>query len=411
MRTGCRRGGCELRARRSSRGLAAAGIALAALGCSSPRNEASADPPAADAAVPPVVIVPEADAEAPSKPDVQPIVGDASPAAPEVRASAMEGGSAEASLPPPTCLPADCPSPNGCTSAGVCAGPFSEIALPPGSASAVAITTGSDRNLWLVLGSGEIVRLTTAGVSTAFHLPAGRGFEDLTVGPDGNLWATVQPVDAIARITPAGVVTEFPVTANSRPTSIAVGPDKNLYFTQRNYNGFGKITPNGVFTQIEIESFSGYTGLAPGPDGNLWVPEAPRKISRIQPDGKVVERRILDQASSIGDLQDIVRGPDDRMWITDRNDNILCLTAGGQFTQYPARPGSSPQSLVVGPDQNIWYVGQNDNTLVRLRTAGQSTEFHMPATSTGPHDLTVGPDGALWFTFSTTGRVGRFALP
>ena len=54
---------------------------------------------------------------------------------------------------------------------------------------------------------------------------------DITTGPDGNLWFT--EFGKIGRITPAGVITEFPIlTANSAAVQITTGPDGKLWFTE-----------------------------------------------------------------------------------------------------------------------------------------------------------------------------------
>ncbi len=112
------------------------------------------------------------------------------------------------------------------------------------------ITVGPDGNLWFTLdntdSTSEIGRITPSGTITEFTLPAPSNdyliLSGITTGPDGNLWFTYQDwnthVSAVGRITTSGTITLFPTpTANSGPTDITAGPDGNLWFTE----GVGKI--------------------------------------------------------------------------------------------------------------------------------------------------------------------------
>ena len=112
---------------------------------------------------------------------------------------------------------------------------------------------------------------------------------DITAGPDGNLWFTLNgDPGAIGRITPEGVFTEFSdgLTPNSRPTGIAEGTDGALWFTEAASPGrIGRITTSG-----DISEYSeGLTAdrspwfITPGPDGNMWFTENanPGVLARI----------------------------------------------------------------------------------------------------------------------------------
>src|SRR5438309_677700 len=60
----------------------------------------------------------------------------------------------------------------------------------------------------------------------------------LTIGPDGNLWATEVLKHELLRITPTGEITEFPVSGKGVGVlqGIAGGPDGNIWFTSREEN-------------------------------------------------------------------------------------------------------------------------------------------------------------------------------
>ena len=118
--------------------------------------------------------------------------------------------------------------------------------------------------------------MTTAGVVTAeYPMPAGTDSPNsITSGPDGNLWFTEGPGNAIGRITTSGVITEFPLPDTTRVFDITAGPDGNLWFPEFDNNKIGRITPAGEITEFPIPTAdSGAYGITQGPDGNLWFTE------------------------------------------------------------------------------------------------------------------------------------------
>ena len=181
---------------------------------------------------------------------------------------------------------------------------------------------------------------------------------DLTTGPDGNLWFT--EFGKVGRITTAGVVTEFPiVTSNNAALGITRGPDGNLWFTENpgdNLHGkIGMITTSGVVTEFAIPTnYSEPFGIATRSDDNLWFAEA--------------------GASQIGKI-----------------------TPAGSISEYPVpHVGSSPHAIIRGPDGNIWFTDFHALSIGRVVPTGIVTMFDY---ATGPIGtaITSGPDGALWF--------------
>src|SRR2546421_9401158 len=70
-------------------------------------------------------------------------------------------------------------------------------------------------------------------------------------------------------------MTEYPVpTANSKPENITRGPDGNLWFTEFFGNKIGRISTTGIITEYPIPTSSSWPeGITAGPDGNLWFTE------------------------------------------------------------------------------------------------------------------------------------------
>ena len=54
--------------------------------------------------------------------------------------------------------------------------------------------------------------------------------EDITAGPDGNLWITEFAPSRVARVTPNGMVTESQFVEGSLPTGISPGPRGTIWF-------------------------------------------------------------------------------------------------------------------------------------------------------------------------------------
>ena len=65
--------------------------------------------------------------------------------------------------------------------------------------------------MWFTTGDhNQVGRIDMAGNATLFPLPtAGRFPEDITLGPDGNVWFTEFSNRKIGRVTPDGTITEF----------------------------------------------------------------------------------------------------------------------------------------------------------------------------------------------------------
>ncbi|MGH7490533.1 MAG: virginiamycin B lyase family protein, partial [bacterium] len=144
------------------------------------------------------------------------------------------------------------------------------------------ITTGPDGNLWFTYGvgyngnGGGIGKITLDGILTKYPLPASRTNNpprSITKGPDGNLWFTIPgdvplfaPPDAgpgtpgqIGRITSKGVITLFPpAKSDSNPVAVTPGPDGNLWFTDTDHN-IGRITPDGHITEFPVPTIAGIT--------------------------------------------------------------------------------------------------------------------------------------------------------
>jgi len=172
------------------------------------------------------------------------------------------------------------------------AGVVTQFTLPS-SNGATGIATGADGNLWYTEQiPNKIGRLTPEGAVSRFAVPtpAGRPF-GITAGADGNVWYVWIP-DAgaapskVSRVTPEGVITEFALPPGFNGNQITTGPDGNLWVTDHGNGGIACVTPEGVIcaTVQPPTSGSGLHGITTGPDGNLWVAEQiGNRIGRFKP--------------------------------------------------------------------------------------------------------------------------------
>ena len=274
-------------------------------------------------------------------------------------------------------------------------------------------------------------------------LTAGSNPEEITAGPDGNLWFTehdagnrigqISPVDvttssdvvvpANALITtpdgttysagmripkgtilPAGTVTEFAIpTPGSAPISITTGPDGNLWFTEGDGNKIGRITPAGVITEFaSLSSGSSPTGITAGPDSNLWFTEyGANKIGRINSADVVTAAALVVPANAV------ITTPGGTSYSASATIPKGTYLPAGTITEFASlSSGSNPLEITAGPDGNLWFTELYGNKIGRITPAGILTEFAVPTSNAGPTGITAGPDGSLWFTESPSNRVG-----
>lgn len=95
---------------------------------------------------------------------------------------------------------------------------------------------------------------------------------------------------------------------------------------------------------------------------------------------------------------DIVRGPDNNMWVSQGFGSYVRITADGVQTEFAPpfpRQGSSI-ALAVGSDGNIWFANPNHNQTGFFSIQGIFQVFSGPTTLSIPQDITYGPDGNWW---------------
>jgi virginiamycin B lyase len=189
-------------------------------------------------------------------------------------------------------------------------------------------------------------RHRVSGAITEFPVGngCGSGPQDITTGPDGNLWLTENQNGNVARLTTGGALTEFPTGGPGGPAGIAVGPDGALWYTNLNADQAGQCKIGRMTTAGAVTTFGGLSyncapwNLGAGPDGNLWFTEgAGNAIGRITTGGYLLEWPV---PTAGAEPKGIAVGPGDNVWFTERKANKV------GFVRLDTVP--VPQSTPVG---------------------------------------------------------------
>jgi streptogramin lyase len=172
-----------------------------------------------------------------------------------------------------------------------------------------ALTAGSDGNIWFTAGVEIGMLNPKTGVVSQFTLPDGAYAQGITTGPDGNIWfagftgsgALPEPGSTnTSDDTSSGLIgminvktyaiTEFPdLMPNTLANQITTGPEGNLWFTNDGSNDIGSFDPTtGSFTEVLVPGPGpAYSAgaITTGPDGNIWVVmgQDTGTIARIDP--------------------------------------------------------------------------------------------------------------------------------
>ncbi len=300
---------------------------------------------------------------------------------------------------------------------------LAEVVLPDPTcrAGGSTIATGPDGNLWFgETEDGEIGRLTLpAGPidEEGILFPPPRGV-DLVSGSDGNLWTVVgvwgNVIHPDLTVETFGVPYTDPSIANG---GTVAAPDGNVYMLRSDGNSaeFLQMTPARTFAELTLPvggPVSGVGDLIVGPEGSAWFfvklssdPNV-RRLFRAPFDASSATQ-IAVEAPNVTVLGPLVVGSD--VWYVRLGGSpaLVHVDAGGIVAVVPiTQPGggSLPIAPVVGSDGRIWFAGSRDSapTFVAVATDGSEDTFPAPiGESEDVQAMTSGPDGRIWFTTQT----------
>ena len=265
---------------------------------------------------------------------------------------------------------------------------------------------------------------------------------EITKGPDGNIWVTLDQTNDIARITPKGKVKEYDPANVANPAGIAKGPGQTLWVTQA--NGVAVFDPNDpdgaeAFT---INDIADPRAIVRGPDGNMWTVSGQNVIKIPVDDPESAESFPVLVAG-----RDIDRGKDGRLWVADFGGQVVRVKTDGTAKAYDTGDGSGLQAIAAGPKGEVGYADPTSNPQIagrivdgkvkRFKTAGdpfgvayRAKTYWMPrfatgdllglsaakgkagapvgfGQSSGPRRIAKGPGKTLWVTLDGAEKVAR----
>ena len=265
---------------------------------------------------------------------------------------------------------------------------------------------------------------------------------EITKGPDGNIWVTLDQANDIARITPKGKVKEYdPVNVNN-PVGIASGPGKTLWVTQA--NGVAVFDPKDpdAAEDFTINDISDPRAIVKGPDGNMWTASG-QNVIRIDPDDP-------ENATSFPvavAARDIDAGKDGKLWVADFQSQVVRVDTDGNAKAFDTGAGSGLQAIAAGPKGEVGYADPTSNPQIvgrivdgkvkRKQSEGdpfgvayKAGTYWMPrfagndllglnaesgkakskvkfGQNSGPRRVTTGPDRTLWVTLDGADQIAK----
>ena len=244
----------------------------------------------------------------------------------------------------------------------------SRAAQPGGIASNAGYLWVADEHEYGFAG-GYLLQINTSGQQIAV-IGIGRvTAQELTVGPDGNVWFTgakgvsrQKPI--VGYVTPERGVEVFPFKPKLHvdPASVSAGPDNNIWVTDR---------ANGILYQIQPAT------------GTMTPFKVGGHPAYLTHDSNLLEYSDAETAQ------------------------ISTMTVKGVVNVYPAPAGQFPGRLARKPDGTVVYI---DDSTGEIGTFVAATGVYGPELDPPGGDVTYlanGPDGNLWFDTSS-GNVGAY---
>jgi streptogramin lyase len=268
-----------------------------------------------------------------------------------------------------------------------------------GIPAGTTITAVSGANLTL----SAAATANETGAALIAGLPTGARPIAITPGSDGNVWFTdAGTTKAIGRITPSGTITEF--TAGLNPGSVpgagttaeaargfALGPDGNVWFTDNGTTkAIGRITPSGVITEF------GAKGTGDLTEGSTSVTNVTTTSGNFTVGLPIYGTGIPAGAT----ITAVGSGTLTLSAAATVSEAGVALTAGLNI-------GGAPIGITPGPDGNLWFTDNGTTKAIgRITPTGAIAEFAVPAGL--KRGIATGPDGNLWYGDGTS--ISRFDL-
>jgi streptogramin lyase len=300
-------------------------------------------------------------------------------------------------------------------------GKVTEYPIPTAGSGADRIALGPDGDLWFNEPNiGKVAQLSPAtGAIKEIDFPGGGVPESMAADAFGEVVFTDSLNNSLDVYDTFNQTFSAPTTVPTTTSGldeITPGPNGQLWFTETSANQIGRFDPQlgGVIEFRPPTAFSGPTGITEGPDGNIWFLEtAANQVACYHVASSTLSEYAIPTVNS--GAAEITTGADGDLWFTE-------LTAGkiaeinpatGGIIEYPALPaGSKPLGIVTGPDRNIWFtesgIGKVGMYHITTPVAGPAIkEYPIITGGAGPEGITTGPGGNLYFTEESVSKIGQ----
>ncbi|HMT10940.1 MAG TPA: T9SS type A sorting domain-containing protein [Ignavibacteria bacterium] len=200
-------------------------------------------------------------------------------------------------------------------------------------------------------------------------IPGPSTFDDcLTLGPDGNIYASRYSGSVITKITPQGTTSIFASGFNS-PNGTAFGPDGYLYVPSVIVNRIDKVSPEGVVTNV-VPNMPGASAILFRPDGKMIVAcYSPTAINLVEPNGSYAP---LYSGNGLNGPIGLRYTSTGKLIIGNYNDGKIFSvdTATGAFSLIADLPGSLGFLEIV--NDVIFSTGFDVNKIFRTTLSGDT---------------------------------------
>jgi streptogramin lyase len=249
-------------------------------------------------------------------------------------------------------------------------------------------------------------------VDGVFDLPGVQTNGQLVLGPDGNVWVSLEA--AVGRVQPDGTVKVFASAdlnnALGSPTGGIASAGGFIWVSQSNSGGkktIVKIPPANPSTATGVDVTginAGATAMTAGPDGNVWV-GLTNKIVRFSPADPAVSTDFTFTGLS---PKGMTSAADGTLWVTDTGNGgrLLNVTAGGAGTPYTV--GGQPQFVGAGPGGQVAFGNPNSTPQqIGLLSPGGTPQLLDRPNGSDPFGVAFGNDGAYWIAEFAGNRLAR----
>lgn len=284
------------------------------------------------------------------------------------------------------------------------------LGITPYGTSYFYITENRASQIGVLSGTGSGITITSTPTPTQNAGPNG-----VVSGPNGLIWFAETAIARIGQIqTSTSGFTEFQLgNKNAKPTELTLGSDGNIWATDPGTDSIWKIDQVGAASQFPVASGSKPLGITNGPDGALWFTEPGRnRIGRLTVDGTNYTEYAV--ATHNAGLSQIIEGSDNALWFTEQLAVKLGrIQVGGQVTnEYPLTPAKSADGLVQGEDGNFYFTDPTGSAIGQFFTTSQVVKTYPTKTANAkPTSLTVGLAAGnylLYFTETSANKIGVF---